>query len=101
MFILYYLVFPFGKEFYQSNIVNVISTYTVHGLLSLRRIYNNLALELILPNSRSYVNNRSPRRLTAEEVIDLFKSLEDKKNEIDVDYESDQSRSRSIAILIN
>ena len=52
-------------------------------------------------NSRSDVNNRSPRCLTAEEVIDLFQSLEDEKKEIDVDDESDQSRSRPIAILID
>ena len=95
-------MFPFGGEFYQSNIVKVggyFYIYTVHGSLLQRRIYKNFALEPTPPKSRSNVNNRSPRRFTAEEVIDLFQSLEDKKNEIDVDYESDQSRS--IAILID
>ena len=45
-------------------------------------MYKNLALEPTPPNSRSNSNNRSPRRLTAEEVIDLFQSLEDEKTRL-------------------
>ena len=97
-------MFPFGREFYQSNIVNVGGYSNIYSasLLFQRRIYKSLALEPTPPNSRSNVNNRSPRRLTAEEVIDFFQSLKDmimKKR----DYESDQTRSRptSIAILID
>ena len=72
-------MFPFGREFYQSNIVNIggyFNIYTVHGLLFQRRTYKYLDLEPTPPNSRSNFNNRSPRRLTAEEVIDLFQLLE-------------------------
>ena len=36
-------------------------------------------LEPTPPNSKSKVNNRSPRRLTVEEVRGLFHSLEDEK----------------------
>ena len=57
-------------------------------------------MEATLPISRSHDNNRPPRHFTAEEVIDLFQSLED-ESEIDVDSESDQSKARSKAILID
>ena len=57
----------------------VISTNTVHGLLFQRRMNKNLALEPTPPNSKYNVNNRFPRCLTAEEVLDLFQSLKDEK----------------------
>ena len=37
---------------------------------------------LLTLDERSNVNNRSPRRLTNEKVIDLFQSLEDEKTRL-------------------